>query len=56
MIWAIIFAIIVVFIFNVVSNNFKDKESLAGTSLEEKFSILINKINDETPLLEAKKL
>lgn len=47
MIWAIIFAIIVVFIFNIVSNNFKDKESLAGTSLEEKFSILINKINDE---------
>lgn len=47
MIWAIIFAIIVVFIFNIISNNFKDKESLAGTSLEEKFSILINKINND---------
>ncbi|QBN19753.1 hypothetical protein [Flavobacterium nackdongense] len=47
MIWAIIFGIAVVFIFNIVSNNFKDKVSLAGTSLEEKFSILISKINDE---------
>lgn len=47
MIWAIIIGVIAIFIFNLVSNNVKDNQSLTGTTLEDKFSILINRIIDE---------
>lgn len=47
MIWAIIIGIIGFFLFNLFSNNYKDTQSLAGTSVEEKFSIIINRIIEE---------
>lgn len=44
MIWAIVIVIIGFFVISAISNNYKDNESLAGTSVEEKFSIIINRI------------
>lgn len=47
MIWAIIIAVVGFFIFNMISNNHKDGQSLAGATLEKKFNILITKIINE---------
>ncbi|MGO3812678.1 hypothetical protein [Mesonia sp.] len=43
---AIVGSIVILFVVKVIFNTQKDKEDLLGKSLEEKFQIIVNKIND----------
>lgn len=44
---AIIVTILIVFVGNIILNTQKDKEDLVGKTLEEKFNVIVNSINNE---------